>query len=72
MLEMAIAQIFWQSAIHGDYARLSFLLDRAVGKVQPSQDDDEDKASRRELQSLTDRELLQVVKAKIHLLEKPE
>lgn len=33
ILHLAIASIFNQCAKHGDYGRLSFLLDRAVGKA---------------------------------------
>lgn len=70
MLELAIAQIFVQSAKYGDHQRLSFLLDRAIGKVPAVDLTDEETEARRELQGMTDRELLQLVKDKIPELEK--
>ncbi len=33
MMHLTVASIFIQSAKHGDYGRLSFLLDRSLGKV---------------------------------------
>jgi hypothetical protein len=33
VLEVAIASVFMQAIKHGDYTRLAFLLDRAIGKV---------------------------------------
>lgn len=69
MLEVAIASIFAQSAKNGDYARLAFLLDRAIGKVPTSTDLDEDKLVRDELKALTNAELVKLVKEKIPELE---
>lgn len=34
MLHLTVASIFIQSAKHGDYGRLSFLLDRSIGKPE--------------------------------------
>lgn len=69
MLEVAIASVFAQSAKTGDYQRLAFLLDRAVGKVPVAQETDEEVQARRELQNMTTGEILQLVKERIPLLE---
>lgn len=65
MLELAIANIFAQSAERGDYARLAFLLDRAIGKVPVADPNDEEKEAFKEIRSLSDQELLRIVKEKV-------
>lgn len=65
MLEVAIASVFAQSAKNGDYARLSFLLDRAIGKVPTIELTGEEEIARRELQEMSDHELIKLVKAKM-------
>jgi len=60
MLEVAIASIFAQSAKNGDYARLAFLLDRAIGKV-PTVEIEADQASS-PFAALSDEELLRLVR----------
>ncbi len=59
MLEIAIASVFAQSAKHGDYTRLAFLLDRAIGKV-PTVEIAPDTVS--PLAALSDEELLSLVR----------
>jgi hypothetical protein len=63
VLEMAIASIFAQSIKQGDYTRLSFLLDRAIGKVREVSPDDESADARTELRVLSTEELLRLVQA---------
>lgn len=64
-LELAIASIFLEAAKRGDFMRLGFLLDRAIGKVPISIDDDEAKDEREELQKLSMKELLTLVKTNL-------
>ncbi len=59
MLEVAIASIFAQSAKNGDYSRLAFLLDRAIGKV-PTVEIAPDTIS--PLAALSDEELLTLIR----------
>lgn len=68
MLELCIARIFQESAAKGDNMRLSFLLDRAVGKVKEVVQDEDDE-SWREIQELTDQELVKLVKERLPALE---
>ncbi len=70
MLEVAIASVFAQSAKTGDYQRLAFLLDRAVGKVPVVQETNDELEARRELQNLTTSELLQLVRDNVKDPEK--
>ncbi len=70
MLEVAIASVLMHSAKTGDYQRLAFLLDRAVGKVPVAQETDDELTARRELQNLTTSELLQLVKDNVKDPEK--
>lgn len=65
MLEVAIASVFAQSAKNGDYSRLSFLLDRAIGKVPVIEPTDEEQKSLRELADLTDEELRERVRVQL-------
>ena len=62
VLELAIAKIFEQGIKHGDYTRLSFLLDRAIGKVPQIFEEEEETDSRQELARLSMQELLSLVK----------
>ena len=59
MIDLTICSIFAQSAKNGDYQRLAFLLDRAIGKVKEMEHDEND---REELQKLSLNELLALVK----------
>lgn len=61
-LDLAIANIFNQSIAHGDFSRLGFLLDRAIGKVPPVVETEEEYDERAELQKLSMKELLTLVK----------
>lgn len=69
-LDLAIAKVFLKSIEQGDYQRLAFLLERAVGRVPVVTEDDADRAARKDLERLTDRELIQLVKEKLPALEK--
>lgn len=63
VVDLAICSIWHKSIQQGDYQRLAFLLDRAIGKVPLIKDeDDEEKAAREELEGLSTTELLKVVK----------
>lgn len=68
-VEMCVAKIFLKSMEYGDYSRLQFLLDRAIGRTPVAQESDEDIAARKDLERLTDRELIQLVKEKLPALE---
>jgi hypothetical protein len=72
MIDLAIASIFAQSAKNGDYQRLAFLLDRAVGKVPDMIEDDEDRSEREELAKLSLNELLTLVKTNFPNAGAPE
>ncbi len=65
VIELAITNIFLHSIKNGDYARLAFLLEQALGKVPTSAVTDEEAQARRELQELSDHELIKLVKAKL-------
>lgn len=70
MVEMAIARIFEESAKKGDFMRLAFLMDRAVGKAPVAEIGDEDAEAMKEISELSDQELLRLVKEKLPSLEK--
>lgn len=62
MIEAAVASIFAHAVARGDYARLSILLDRAVGKVpQFEPESPEDSAAMKRLQGLSVQELVAIV-----------
>lgn len=71
MLEGCIARIFQESYAKGDFTRLSFLLDRAIGKVPVIQPTDEEAAALQEIRDLSNEELIKLVKEKLPELEKP-
>lgn len=63
VLELAIASIFQKSIQQGDFAKLSFLLDRCIGKVQINIEEDEDDLdAREEIKNLSMSELLTLIK----------
>lgn len=62
VLELSIASIFNKSIQHGDYTRLAFLLERAVGKVPTIVEDEAEFNERAELAKLSMNELLTLVK----------
>jgi len=72
VVELAIASIFMNAIKFGDCARLSFLLDRAVGKVPTMVQTPADIAARQEISSLSDEELVRLVQEKIPQLAKAE
>lgn len=65
MIERTIASIFWHSDKYGDCVRLAFLLDRAIGKVPVAIEDDDDRAARKEIEDLSDHELIKLVAEKL-------
>lgn len=69
MLELCIARIYTRASKFGDYSRLAFLMDRALGKIPVAEDTDEDKEARKEIESLSDQELLRLVVEKLPSLE---
>lgn len=69
VIDLAIASIFNQSILTGDYKRLEFLLDRAIGKAPLIEESEEEVAAREELRNLTNPELLALIKNKIPELE---
>ncbi len=70
MLELVIARIFQEAAKAGDDRRLSFLLDRAIGKVQALEPETDETAAIREIENLSDQDLIKLVKDKLPALEK--
>ncbi len=65
ILDKAIISIFQTSIKHGDFRHLSFLLDRSIGKVKETLDDEETDDARAELGQLSMKELLHLVKDKL-------
>jgi hypothetical protein len=66
VLELAIAEVFKMSLEKGDYTRLSFLLDRAIGKVKEIEpEDDEEVDAIEEVKNLSMAELLTLVKTNL-------
>lgn len=61
-IDHALIKTFQLSIEHGDFTRLSFLLDRCIGKVPIMIEDDEDLEEREALQKLSMHELLTLVK----------
>ncbi len=72
MLELAIARIFQEAEAKGDFTRLSFLLDRAIGKVQVVEITDASMAALEEISALSTPELIKLVRDKLPALEEPE
>ena len=62
MIDQTICKIFLECHRTGDHQKLSFLLDRAIGKPKEVVLEGEDEDSRRELQDLSTTELLSIVK----------
>lgn len=68
-LEVLIAATLLKSIQTGDYYRFSLLMERVIGRV-PNQDrTDEETEARKELQKLTDQELIRIVKEKLPAFE---
>lgn len=70
MLEACIASVFAKCVELGDFTRLSFLLDRAIGKIPVAVEDDEDRAARKMIEDLSDEELFRLVAEKIPVIKK--
>lgn len=68
-LDAYIISIFTVGIETGDHTKLSFLLERAIGKVPIAIESPEDIAARQELQALTDQELIRIAKTRILELE---
>lgn len=62
LLELSIGRIFQESIRCGDFAKLAFLLDRAIGKTPVAIDDDETADARDDLAKLSMGELLTFVR----------
>ena len=60
-LDLAIISVFAQSIKRGDFSRLSFLLDRAIGKVPQVMLDEECDEEMQELRKLTLNEVIKLV-----------
>lgn len=65
VIELAIASVFSHAISFGDYGRLNFLLDRAIGKVPVVTETPAEAATRQELQGLSDQELVAMIKEKL-------
>lgn len=72
MLELTIARIFQEAEKKGDERKLSFLLEQALGKVPTVEPTAEEADVMREIQELSDQELVRLVKEKLPEIEKPE
>lgn len=64
-LDRAILSILNKSIKDGDYARLTFLLDRCVGKAPVAIEDDETRDEREQLAKLSLNELVALVKTNL-------
>jgi len=62
VIDISIANIFLQCIDKGDFTRLSFLLDRAIGKAPVAIDTDDDRNERAKLTKMSMNELLTLVK----------
>lgn len=62
MIELCFASIFKKCKEFGDFTRIGFLLDRSVGKAREIEEDDESNEARNELEKLSIKELLTLVK----------
>ena len=70
VLELAIASIFLKSIEQGDFTKLSFLLDRCIGRVPINIEDEDETDSREEISRLSMTELLTLVKTNLPAEEK--
>ncbi len=68
VLDQTVANIYAKALDHGDFARLSFLLDRTIGKV--ATDVVISQKIRAEVEAMSDAELIEI--AKQRLLEAPK
>ncbi len=62
IIERNIGAIFLESICHGDQSKLSFLLDRAIGKIKEVIPDVEEESVQDELKKLSLSELLTLVR----------
>lgn len=63
MLELSFCSMFKKSIELGDFTRISFLLDRCIGKVKEVLEDDETQEERERLKKLSLNELLTLVQS---------
>lgn len=64
MFELAVSSILATAAKHGDYARLSFILDRTIGRVGKEGDSEPD-----EVAQMPNEELIRLVKDSLKDIE---
>ncbi len=62
VIDLTIVSIFSKSIEFGDFGRLSFLLDRCVGKIKEVVEDEEATEEREALEKLTAKELYELIK----------
>lgn len=65
VLELAVAKLFMTIIEAGDHSKLSFLLDRCIGKVPEMVETDDDSEAREELKKLSLNELLNLVQSNL-------
>ncbi len=70
VLELAICKIFLEAIEKGDFMRLDFLFNRAIGKVRESAPLTDEEVTAQEIQAMSDQDLLNIVKQKLPELEK--
>lgn len=71
MIESCFASLFLKGKEKGDWTTISFLLDRACGKLPLILETEEEKAARAELDALTDEELVKFLSSQIPALNPP-
>lgn len=69
VLDLGIISIFRKAVEQGDYTKLSFLLDRSVGKVPVAYEDEIERAAREELQNLTNDELVRIARERLMAID---
>jgi hypothetical protein len=69
VLEMSIAAVFIKAIDKSDFTALAFLLDRAIGRAPTLVETDEDIAARKELQELSDSELIRLAEENLPKLK---
>lgn len=61
-IDLAIIGVFMKCIQNGDPSRLTFLLDQSIGKVPNTPENDDELKARAELESISDEELVRIVK----------
>lgn len=70
VLYLSIGSIFEHSISRGDFTRLSFLLDRSIGKVREMEEDEDDAEARKDLTKLSMHQLLTLVQDNMPQVDK--